>query len=68
MDELLAKASVPADGTVFIGKLMEEPFLSKALNKFMGPRYSLHVRPLSFSIMQEQPPSRSTDSRERIIG
>jgi len=68
MDELLTKASVPADGTVFIGKLMEEPFLSNALNKFIGSRYSLHVRPLSFGVMQEQPPSHSTDSRERITG
>lgn len=55
MDELLTKASVPVDGTVFIGKLMEKPFLSNALNKFIGPRYSLHVHPLSFSVMQEQP-------------
>ncbi len=68
MDELLTKASVPADGTMFIGKLMEKPSLSNALNKFIGSRYSLHVRPLSFSVMQKQPPSHSTDSRERITG
>ncbi len=68
MDELLTKASIPVDGTVFIGKLIGEPFLSNALNKFIGSRYSLHVRPLSFNVVQEQSPAPSTDSRERITG
>lgn len=46
MDELLTRVGVPLDGTMYIGKLMSEPYLSRGFHKIIGPIYSLHVRPL----------------------
>jgi hypothetical protein len=68
MNELLTKAGIPVDGTVFIGKLMKEPFLSNALNRFIGRRYSLHVRPLFFHMIQESTLVRSMGPGEKITG
>jgi hypothetical protein len=68
MNELLTKAGIPVDGTVFIAKLIGEPFLSNALNKYIGRRYSLHIRPLFLTIIQEYTPVRGTGPRERITG
>lgn len=46
MDELLTRANVPLDGTMYIGKLMSEPYWSRGFHKMIGPIYSLHARPL----------------------
>lgn len=42
MDELLKKANIPGDGSMYIGELIGEPYLSDVIR----PHYSLHVRPL----------------------
>jgi hypothetical protein len=68
MNELLTKAGVPVDGTVFIAKLIGEPFLSNAINKYIGRRYSLHIRPFFLTIIQESTPVSSTGSKEKITG
>ena len=47
MDELLKKANIPDDGSMYIGKLIDEPFLGKIpFRNFSISDYSLHTRPL----------------------
>ena len=48
MDELLKKANIPNDHSMYIGKLIDEPFLEKTTfsNDFSISDYSLHTRPL----------------------
>ncbi len=48
MDELLKKAHIPDDGSMYIGELIDEPFLGKMTfrNDFSISDYSLHTRPL----------------------
>jgi hypothetical protein len=46
MDELLKKANIPDDGSMYIGELIDEPFLGKMTfcNDFSISDYSLHTR------------------------
>ena len=47
MDELLKKANIPDDESMYIGKLIDEPFLGKIpFRNFSISDYSLHTRPL----------------------
>jgi hypothetical protein len=48
MDELLKKANIPDDQSMYIGELIGEPFLGKTTfsNDFSISDYSLHTRPL----------------------
>lgn len=48
MDKLLKKANIPDDGSMYIGELIDEPFLGKMTfrNDFSISDYSLHARPL----------------------
>src|SRR6516225_8045048 len=48
MDELLKKAHIPDDESMYIGELIGEPFFGKMefRNNFPIPYCSLHARPL----------------------
>ena len=48
MDELLKKANIPDDQSMYIGELIGEPFLGKTTfrNDFSISDYSLHTRPI----------------------
>ena len=48
MNELLKKAHIPDDGSMYIGELIGEPFLGKTTfpNGFSVSDYSLRARPL----------------------
>lgn len=68
MDELLTRAGIPTDGTMYIARLMKEPYVSAALSTYIPRRYSLHVRPFFFTMVQDYSPSAKSDKREPITG
>src|SRR5579864_3474120 len=68
MDDLLKKAKVPEDGSMYIGELIGEPFLSKTVlpNNIVFRHYALRARPLLSGIVVGGEGEIVLDSAERV--